>query len=68
MVAGLRCPGHRAFAVLVKGAVAAGRSNDNWAIVFGAEDIEAHVDLADIDQSPRPQLEFSISSRDWLAA
>ena len=58
MVAGFRRLGDRDLAVGVKGAVAAGRRDHDRAVVFGAEDLGAHVDLADIDQPARPQLEF----------
>jgi hypothetical protein len=57
MVAGFRSLGDRDFRIGMKGAVAAGRRNHDWAVVFCAEDLGADVDLADIDEPP--QLEFA---------
>ncbi len=48
----------RKFAVLVKGAVRPGRRHDDRTGIGLAEQFHAHVDLADIDQAPRPQLKF----------
>ncbi len=58
MVAGFRSLGDGDLRVGMKGAVAAHRRKDDRTVVFCAEDVGAHVDLADIDEPPRPQLEF----------
>ncbi len=58
MVAGFRSLGDRDLRIGMKGAVAARRRNHDWAVVFCAEDLGADVDLADIDEPPRPQLKF----------
>ena len=59
MVSQFRGLGDGDFRVGMKGAVAAGRRNHDRAVVFCAKDFGAHIDLADIDQPPRPQLEFT---------
>jgi hypothetical protein len=58
MVAGFRRLGDRDLAIGVKGAVAAGRRYHDRAVVFRAEDLGADIDLADIDEPARAQLEF----------
>ena len=44
--------------VRVKGPVAAGRRDDDRTVEFRTKNLDAHIDLADIDEPPRPQLEF----------
>ena len=58
MVPALRGLGDGELAVGMKGPVAAGRRDHDRAVVADAEDLDAHVDLADVDQPPRPQLEL----------
>ena len=58
MVAGFRRLGDGDLPVRVKGVVAAGWRDHDRAIVAGAEDFGRHVDLADVDEPARPQLEF----------
>ena len=59
MVACFRRFGDGDLCVGVKRAVAARRRNHDRAVVFCAEDLGAHIDFADIDEPPRPQLEFA---------
>src|SRR6267378_2093259 len=59
MVAWLRGLGDSDLCIGVKGAVAARGRNHDRAVVFHAEDLGADVDLADVDEPPRPQLEFA---------
>ena len=58
MVAGLCGAGGRDLAVGVKRLLAADRRDDDRGGVSHAEDVDAHVDLADVDEPPRPELEF----------
>ena len=58
MVADLGRLGHGNFAVGVEGAVAASRRDHDRAVIFRAEQLEAHIDIADIDQPSRTQREF----------
>ena len=58
MVADLGGLGDGNFRVRVKGPVAPRRRDHDRAVEFRAKDLDAHVDLADIDQPPRPQLEL----------
>ena len=55
-------------AVRVIGLMAAGRIDDDRRLIFLSENFRAHVDLADIDKTARPELEFHGSPRDWRAA
>jgi hypothetical protein len=58
MVPCLGRPGDGDLAIGMKGAVAAGRRDDDRAVIDRAEDLGAHVDGADIDESSRAQREF----------
>ena len=40
------------------GFMAAGRIDDNRRLIFLPENFRTHVDLADIDEAARPELEF----------
>ena len=61
MIAGLGGAGDAFLTVGMIGFMAAGRIDDDRRFVALAEDFRRHVDLADIDQSSRPQLEFQKS-------
>ena len=58
VIADLRRPRYALLAIRMIGPVLAGRRDDDRRLVFLAENFRGHVDLADIDQPPRPQLEF----------
>jgi hypothetical protein len=58
MIAGLGGAGDALFAIRVVALVAAGRRNDDRAVELHAEEVDAHVDLAHVDQAARPQLVF----------
>ncbi len=58
MVAGLGRARDTGLGIVVERALAADWRAHDWRGIFGAEDIDAHVDLADVDQAPRPELEF----------
>jgi hypothetical protein len=58
MIAGSRRACHGDLAPVVKGLVAAGGRDRDRAVVARAEQLDAHVDAADIDQAARPQLQF----------
>ena len=58
MVSGFRRLGDVDFAARVEGLLPADRRDDDRGIVFHAEDLGAHIDLADVDQTARAQLEF----------
>ena len=49
--------GDRHLSVRMQGPVAAGRRDDDRAVVGEAEDLAAHVDAADVDEAARPELE-----------
>ena len=50
--------GGRDLALLVEGLLAADRGHHDRGVVFDAQDLGRHVDLADVDQPPRAELEF----------
>ena len=58
MIAGFGRPRDACLAVRMVGLMPAGRIDDDRRLVFLTEDFRAHVDLADVDQPARPQLEF----------
>src|ERR1700757_4174092 len=58
MVADFRRFGDSNLTAHVKGFLPADGRDDDWGIVFHAKDFGAHVDLADIDQTTRPQLKL----------
>jgi len=58
VVAGLGRPRRSGLALVVKRSLAPyGRQHDRRA-VFHAENVDAHIDLAHVDETARPQLEF----------
>ena len=54
-------------ALVVERPLPSDRSKDDGRIVLHAQNVDAHVDLADVDQAARPQLEFQKILRDWRA-
>src|SRR5947209_20289483 len=58
MVAGFCRLCNRDFAFRVERALSPDRRDDDRRRIFHAEQFDAHVDLADVDESPRAQLEF----------
>src|SRR5262245_55880663 len=58
MVSDLRRLGDIDLAARVKSFLPAHWGDDDWAIVFHAENLGAHVDFAHVDQTARAQLEF----------
>src|SRR6202158_6101374 len=58
MVAGFRGLGDGDLRIGMKGAVAAGRRNNDRAVVFRADDLGADVAFAGVDEPARAQLEF----------
>ena len=58
MVPRLRRSGDGDLALRVEGFLPADRRDHDRAVVFHPENVGAHVDLADIDEAARPQLEF----------
>jgi hypothetical protein len=58
MIAGARGPGDGQFAVGMKELVAAGRAHEDRRVVFGAEQLDAGVDLGHVVETVRHELEF----------
>jgi len=58
VIANPRRIGDRQLSVRVKGAVAAGRCDDDRAVIVRAEDLDSHVDCAGIDEPARAQLKL----------
>jgi hypothetical protein len=58
VIANPRRIGDRHLSVRVKGAVATGRCDHDPAVIFRAEDLDGHVDCADIDEPARAQLKL----------
>ena len=58
MIAGLGGASGGSLAVVMERALAADRRQHDRRIVFRAEDVDAHIDLAHVDEPPRPELEF----------
>src|SRR5262245_29669834 len=58
MVADLCRPGGGDLALVMKGSLAADRREHDRACILLPEDLGRHVDLADVDQPARPELEF----------
>ena len=58
MIAGLGGARDTLLAVGIVAAMATSRRDDDRRLVTLAENFRRHVDLADVDQAPRPQLEF----------
>jgi hypothetical protein len=58
MVAGLGRPRDTRLRIVMERALAADRRAHDRRTVFGAEDVDAHVDLADVDEAARAELEF----------
>jgi hypothetical protein len=58
MIAGTRGPGDGELAVGMKELVAAGRAYENRRVISGAEQLDAGVDLGDVIETVRIELEF----------
>ena len=61
MIADARCLCDGHLAVRMKELIATSRTHENWGIVFSAEQFDAHVDLRNIVEPARAQLQLQES-------